>query len=360
MMVKNCYPLPSSPSSSTTSGEGDEWKAAFWTNWELFELLIMFFGLTNSPFTFQMMMNDIFQNLIAEGIVYVYLDDILIYTKMQEEHCRITHLVLECLCQHQLYLKPEKHNFEQTQIKYLGLIILHRAVEMDLVKVADVVEWPEPKNKKEDFLHHTHLLFDLMGKNVTWSWGPLEQMAFDTLKCRGGQLQLCHWGCALTAIPGEWEVASSGLYSKSLNVVEWNYKIHDKEMLAIIWLLEEWQHFLEGAWHKFEAQWFLYLVNFNFSLHHKPGQSMGKPDTLFWRADHGTEKGDNSNIVLLHSELFAIQAMEGLAIKGAEVDILQDIWWGNQDGQQEELVAQAAQCQVPLTTGAQLHWASPY
>jgi len=65
---------------------GDEWKAAFQTNRGLFEPLVMFFGMTNSPATFQTMMNDIFWNLIAEGIVVVYLDDILIFTKTKEEH----------------------------------------------------------------------------------------------------------------------------------------------------------------------------------------------------------------------------------------------------------------------------------
>jgi hypothetical protein len=75
--------------------EGDEWKAAFCTNRGLFEPLVMFFGLTNSPSTFQTMMNDIFQDLIMEGVVCVYLDDILIFTKSIEEHQRVTRLVLE-------------------------------------------------------------------------------------------------------------------------------------------------------------------------------------------------------------------------------------------------------------------------
>ena len=61
--------------------EGDEWKAAFCTNRRLFEPLVMFFGLTNSPTTFQTMMNNIFRELIAEGVVVVYLDDILISQK---------------------------------------------------------------------------------------------------------------------------------------------------------------------------------------------------------------------------------------------------------------------------------------
>jgi len=67
----------------------DEWKVAFQTNQGLFEPLVMFFEITNSPTTFQTMMNDIFQNLIAEGIVVVYLDDILIFTKTEEKHAQV-------------------------------------------------------------------------------------------------------------------------------------------------------------------------------------------------------------------------------------------------------------------------------
>ena len=79
------------------SSEGDEWKAAFWTNQGLFEPLVMFFGLTNSPATFQTMMNDIFRDLIMEGVVCVYLDDILIFTKSLEEHRRVVQRVMEWL-----------------------------------------------------------------------------------------------------------------------------------------------------------------------------------------------------------------------------------------------------------------------
>ena len=106
MTVKNKYPLPlNSELVSQLRGAryftkldvhwgfnnvhikpGDEWKAAFRTNRGLFEPLVMFFGMTNSPATFQTMMNDIFRNLIAEGIVVVYLDDILIFIKTEEKY----------------------------------------------------------------------------------------------------------------------------------------------------------------------------------------------------------------------------------------------------------------------------------
>jgi len=106
MMVKNKYPLPLISELVSQLREtryftkldihwgfnnvcikpGDKWKAAFQTNRGLFKSLVMFFGMTNSPATFQTMMNDIFRNLIAEGIVVVYLDNILIFTKTKEEH----------------------------------------------------------------------------------------------------------------------------------------------------------------------------------------------------------------------------------------------------------------------------------
>jgi len=91
----------------------------------------MFFGLTNSPATFQTMMNDIFQDLITEGVVCVYLDDILIFTETMEEHDRVTRLVLERLRQYKLYLRHNKCEFAKTKIEYLGLIISHGQAEMD-------------------------------------------------------------------------------------------------------------------------------------------------------------------------------------------------------------------------------------
>jgi hypothetical protein len=148
--------------------------------------------------------------------------------------------------------------------------------------------------------------------------------------------------------------------------VEWNYKIHDKEMLAVIQALEDWRHFLEGAHHKVEiwtdhknleyfmtakklnhrqAQWSLYLSRFNFSMHHQLGHSMGKSDTLSHRADHGTGAGDNSNVTLLRPEFFTahtVRALSGLSLEGEERNILWDIHKGNCEGKQEDTVAKSA------------------
>ena len=178
--------------------EGDEWKAAFRTNRGLFEPLVMFFGLTNSPATFQTMMNDIFQELVMEGVVVVYLDDILIFTESLEEHRKVTRRVLEVLRKHKLFLKPEKCEFEKTEVEYLGVIVSHNSVRMDPVKVAGVTEWPVPTCKKElqsflgftnfyrrfiqDFSRHGRPLFDLTRKDLPWKWTELEQSAFDDIK----------------------------------------------------------------------------------------------------------------------------------------------------------------------------------
>jgi len=312
----------------------DEWKAAFRTNRGLFEPLVMYFGLTNSPGTFQTMMNEIFHDLILQGVVCVYLDDILIFTNSLEEHRRINRIVLERMRKHKLYLRPDKCEFEKTRIEYLGVIVSHNHVEMDPVKVAGVAEWPTPKTKKEvqsflgftnfyrrfiaDFSCHARPLFDLTKKDTAFTWTTETQDAFDKLKeavtstpvlilpdaDQPYRIEANGSGVATGAVLSQLSRADDkwhpvAFLSKSLNEVERNYEIHDTEMLAIIRALEEWRHYLEGARHPVEiwtdhknleyfrsaqklnrrqARWSLYLSRFDFSLHHKPGRHMGKPD----------------------------------------------------------------------------------
>src|SRR5918999_558660 len=374
--------------------KGDEWKAAFRTNRGLFEPLVMFFGLMNSPSTFQTMMNEIFQDLISEGVVCIYLDDILIFSKTLAEHRRVTRLVLERLRQHHLYLKPEKCEFEKTRIEYLGLIISEGKAEMDPVKVEAVSKWPTPTNKKEvqsflgftnfyrrfihDFSHHGRPLFDLTG-SAEWHWGEEQEKAFQKLKDaitsrpvlifpnenRPFRIEADSSDVATGAILSQQSMEDEKWHPvafllKSLNAVERNYEIHDKEMLAIIRALSEWRHFLEGAHHKFEiwtdhknleyfmtakrlnrrqARWSLYLSRFDFSMHHRPGRSMGKADALSRRADHGDGSKDNENMVLLDPGLFAIRAVEGWIAEGEEKDVLTEIQWRARDGAYEDKVA---------------------
>jgi len=145
--------------------------------------------------------------------------------------------------------------------------------------------------------------------------------------------------------------------------MERNYKIHDKEMLAIIHALEEWRHFLEGATYLVEiwtdhknleyfmtakklnrrqARWSLYLARFDFLLHHRPRHAMGKPDALSRRADHGNGASNNENIVLLRLEFLAVHALEGVELTGMEQKILSNIRKENWNEDQEEPIAKAA------------------
>ena len=99
-------------------------KAVFITPFGLFEPLVMFFRLCNSLATFQTMMDSIFADLISQGLVLVYIDDILIYGgRNPKEHQDIVRQVLHILRKNQLFLKPEKCDFNKTSIEYLGVII---------------------------------------------------------------------------------------------------------------------------------------------------------------------------------------------------------------------------------------------
>jgi hypothetical protein len=126
----------------------------------------MFFGLTNSPATFQMMMNTIFQKEVSQGWLLVYMDDITIHMKKQlnetEEqhqqwHKRYTHHVLDKLEEHDLYLKPEKCKFAKREIEYLRVIIGQNKIRMDPKKLKGIADWPVPWNptKVRQFLGFT-------------------------------------------------------------------------------------------------------------------------------------------------------------------------------------------------------------
>ena len=84
------------------------------------------------------MMNNIFRDLIAKEIVVVYLDNILIFTRMVKEHAQVVWRVLEILTEHRLFLHPKKCEFQKTQIKYLRLIISESKVAINSVKVSGV------------------------------------------------------------------------------------------------------------------------------------------------------------------------------------------------------------------------------
>jgi hypothetical protein len=341
--------------------EGDEWKAAFTTNRGLFEPRVMFFGLTNSPATFQALMNSIFADLIATGKVAVYLDDILIFSNSLKEVRAVTQEVLRRLKKNDLYLRPEKCEFEKEEIEYLGLVIGGGEVRMDPVKIAAVRDWKPPRTLRElrgflgfanfyrrfikDFSKIARPLNDLTRKNVKFEWGTPQQAAFDQLRTAfisAPILTLWEQGR-----PTRVEVDASGyatggvlmqkldddlwhpvaFRSASMQPAERNYEIYDREMLAIVEALVDWRHHLEGAEEAFEivtdhsnlefwrtaqdlsrrqARWALWLSRFNFVLVHRPGKANTQADALSRMEEHRIlDKDDNQQQVVLKPAHFA-------------------------------------------------------
>ena len=337
--------------------EGDEYKAAFRTNKGLFEPTVMFFGLTNSPATFQNFMNDILHDLIMEGSVIVYMDDILIFSDTLQEHRHTVKRVLDILRQHNLSLKPSKCEFEKDQVEFLGLLVGNGVVRMDPKKVQAIQDWPVPTTKKQlqaflgfcnfyrrfirNFSAIAKPLTSLTGK-VEWSWGEAQEQAFQKLKQKISEevvllIPRAQGRFRVEADSSDYatgavlsQLVNSKWYpvaflSKSLNEAERNYEIYDKEMLAIMHALEEWRQYLMGNPDKFEiwsdhqnlqyfrqpqklnrrqARWLTELADYDFELIHKPGSQMTKADLLSRRADLEKGEKDNSNVILLKSELF--------------------------------------------------------
>jgi len=114
--------------------KGHEWKAAFATRRGSFELLVMFFGMTNSPPTFQNMMNDVLKDVIDKGIVIVFIDNILIFMEDEEHHDEIVEEVFKRLKENDIFLKLEKCEFKKKEIEFLGMIIGEKGVKLDTTK----------------------------------------------------------------------------------------------------------------------------------------------------------------------------------------------------------------------------------
>ena len=231
-------------------------------------------------------MNDLLRDLVVEEKVAVFIDDVMIATETEEEHDEIVEEVLRRLEENDLFVKPEKCMWKVREVGFLEVIIGEDGVRMEKKKVQGVIEWPVLRNIKDmqkflglanyyrqfvkDFARVTKPLHKIMRKEMKWSWGERQQKAFEELKERftmepvlvtpdldkemrveadasdfaiGGVL-------SMKCENEKWRPVA--YISKSLNEAERNYKIHNKKMLAIIWCLEAWRHFLEGAKNWFE------------------------------------------------------------------------------------------------------------
>jgi len=185
--------------------EGDEWKAAFTTLEGSFEPTVMFFGLMNSPATFQAMMNELLRDLINMGKVAVFIDDVIVGTESEEGHDELVAEVIKRLKGNDLYVKPEKYKWKVKEVEFLGVVIGPEGIKMEKEKVKGVLEWPTPKCVKDvqkflglanyycrfiegfamvGFAMVARPLHDLVKKDKKWDWTEKEEEAFKELKER--------------------------------------------------------------------------------------------------------------------------------------------------------------------------------
>jgi len=155
----------------------------------------MFFGMTNSPTTFQGMMNEILRDIINEGKVVAFVDDVLIGTEIEEGHDELVEEVLRRLEENNLYVKPEKCAWKVQKVNFLGVVMGQRKIEMEKDKVAGVLNWSTPKTVRDvrkflglanyyrrfvkDFAKLAKPLNDLTRKKEKWKWRNEQQKAFE-------------------------------------------------------------------------------------------------------------------------------------------------------------------------------------
>ena len=177
--------------------EGNKWKAIFLTNKGLFEPQVMYFGLCNSPGTFQRMMNSIFRELLHEGVLANYMDDFVIPAKTMEELEERTIRFLKIAEKHNLCFKRSKYNFNMEEIPILEVVVGKGQVKMEQEKIKAVKEWKTPTKVKDiesflrfanfyqqfihNFSHTARSLNELNGKKE-WKWEEEHQKMFEELK----------------------------------------------------------------------------------------------------------------------------------------------------------------------------------
>ena len=158
----------------------------------------MYFGLTNSPTTFQAMMNDLFRDLINQGDTATFIDDILVATDTEEGHDELVEEVLRRLEENDLFVKLEKCKWKVKEVEFLGVVIGPKGVEMQKEKIEGVLSWPAPRNIKEvqkflglanyyrrfikNFARIAAPLYMLVRKEQKWKWEKEQKKAFERLK----------------------------------------------------------------------------------------------------------------------------------------------------------------------------------
>ena len=128
--------------------EGNEWKVAFIILKESFELIVMFFGLTNSLATFQAMINKLLRDLINTGKVGSFINDIMVGIESEEGHDELMEEILRRLKENDLYVKLENCKWKVREVDFLGMVIRLEGIKIEKEKVKAVLDWPVSKSVK--------------------------------------------------------------------------------------------------------------------------------------------------------------------------------------------------------------------
>lgn len=256
-------------------------KTAFKTKYGHFEFLVMPMGLRNAPATFQALMNGIFRDCIDDFIV-IYLDDILIFSESREEHLHHLRIVLSRLRDHQLYVGKTKYELMTQETEFLGLIVGRTGVRIGDDRKKLIQEWPIPKSITElrsflglvqffrrfikDFSKTAAPLTNLTRKysNIS-SWNDECNSAFQSLKetlvnapvmrapdwsrpfrCHTDASQVAVGG-TLTQADDDGDEHAVSFFSKRLSPAEENYSANDRELLGLVYFLQRFRCYLEGA-----------------------------------------------------------------------------------------------------------------
>ncbi|KAL8114916.1 hypothetical protein AgCh_021664 [Apium graveolens] len=205
-------------------------KTAFRTRYGHYEFLVMAFGLTNTPAAFMDLMNRVFKKYLDKFMI-VFIDNILIYSKIEEEHAEHLRIVLEILRQEKLYAKFSKCEFWLKEVRFLGHVIRNKGVEVDPAKIEAIINGERPKIPTEvrRFMGLAVLVLpDEQGNFVIYS-------------------DASYKGLGYVLMQHDKVIAYA---SRQLKPHEEKYPTHDLELAAIVFALKIWRHYLYGE--KFE------------------------------------------------------------------------------------------------------------
>jgi hypothetical protein len=302
-------------------------KTTFSTRYGLYEFLVMSFGLMNAPAYFMYLMNSVFMPELDKFIV-VFIDDILVYLKNEEEDARHLHVVLQRLREHHLYAKLSKCDFWLKEIKLLGHTISQEGITVDPDKVQEVMNWKPPTTVRQirsflglagyyrrfipDFSRIVKPITELLKKEAKFVWGQKCEDVFHALKQHLTTAPVSAQPDSSKPFDVYCDASGTGLgcvlmqdnqviayASRALRPHEQNYPTHDLELAAVVHALKMWRHYLMGTHcniftdHKSlkyiftqadlnmrPRRWLELIKDYDLEVHYHPGKANVVADAL--------------------------------------------------------------------------------